>query len=204
VPNIHQKGRCDVANTSDRSDPVAWDDEPPTEDRRFIPIVSPKPDASIRALIVGHKAYGVWTHFLEGKTHPCTGNAATCQGCIRKISKRWKGYIGVYLPAVSRYAIAEITAEAVRHCPALTGKSASLRGRMIRVYRNGRHTNAPCRAEIEDQAQRGFVPPDFDVPAVLLRVWSVGGETVTPDAVDSPGKRSVASRKRKGANDGTH
>jgi hypothetical protein len=167
-----------MGNHGNGRDNVQWDDDPPPEDRKFVPIISPKGSESVRGIIVSHRMYGVWTHYLERRTVPCTGHQGLCQECEDKVPRRWKGYVGIWLPGACRYAIAEITADAARHCPDIKAKGCNLRGCLIRVFRIGAHKNAPCRVELAPPPKASIVPREFDVQMSLYRIWGMLRDSV--------------------------
>ena len=156
-----------------RPDQIPLTDRPPPGKPPFIPIISPKPTLPIRAIILGRRLYGVFTHFLDGKTRPCLTGFSPCYSCRKRVPKRWKGYLGVILPGSGRRAIAEITAEACLRNPGLYPGSTPLRGNVLDLRRSGKAANSPVACEIQTSCAYSAVPPEFDVMEALCRIWQL-------------------------------
>lgn len=150
-----------------------WADRPPSESELFIPIYSPKHQAPVNLIIVGPELRGVYTHFVDKRTRPCTVKEGNCIECGRNFPRRWKGYVAGYDPNRSRYALGEVTAEAFRKCPQLELQKGQLRGMRIRIERINAHNNAPCRASLSPGIQGAFIPEPFDIATALYRVWGM-------------------------------
>lgn len=150
----------------------------PGERKPFIRVINPKPKAPVETIIVSHRVVGLYTHFMHvgghnqrPRTTPCTGHRLFCPGCFAKRSKRWKGYLGCWSKTKGVYVIAEITADCARSCPILVDKSASLRGRALRLERKGEQANSPVYGIVRAPAMPVQLPPDFDVLEALTRLW---------------------------------
>jgi len=153
---------------------IAWTDFPEEHFRkmRYVPVITCKPHAPLTAVIVGCKVVGVLVHFNGKRSTPCNGNHTTCVGCTLGSSTRWKGYLGVWIKNWSRYAIAEITVNAVRTCPVLVKDGYPLQGRTLRLERLGEKKNSPVKAELSPrvEAHEAFCK-DFPLAEHLHQLW---------------------------------
>jgi hypothetical protein len=162
------KGWCLVHHS------VAWSDFPEARLKKmaFVPVVSPKVGVPLQALIVGREVLGVQTHYIGRRTFPCLGTPHLCEGCIQLIRRRWKGFLGIWVSGWSRYAIADITINAVRTCPDLVKKGFRLQGKTLRLERIGKKVNGPVTAELgslpfpDDQVHK-----DFELKPHLYQMW---------------------------------
>lgn len=153
---------------------IAWTDFPLDRLKKmaYVPVITAKPGAPLVATIVGQKVAGVLVHFNGKRSTPCNGNHTTCVGCSLGSPTRWKGYLGVWIKNWSRYAIAEITVNAVRSCPALVQAGYPLQGRTLRLERLGSKPNAPVKAELSPrvEAHEPFCR-DFPLAEHLHQMW---------------------------------
>jgi len=152
---------------------VSWDDEAPPRGNVYIPVVSPRPNQQLHLLITSDRWKGVWTHYFDERTRPCTGTELDCDGCFRKLARRWKAYFCGVLPVSGKNCIIELTHGAMQSCPALLDKSASFRGRRLTLFRKNAARNAPVCVRLEGAAVDLFVPPSFDLLKALCNVWGI-------------------------------
>lgn len=154
---------------------IPWDDTPPPEQGKWLPIFRASPLAPARFFCVGSHIEGVWVHVVDERDRPCLGNADVCDHCRANRNRRWKGYIAVWVTEHSRIMLAEITADAARHSPLdLTPKGPDLRGKQIVLSRLGRHKNSPVRVAFgKDLMGSADLPEDVDVRAALRRIWGL-------------------------------
>jgi len=160
---------------------------PTSDNSHYIPVVSAKPGITIRAVLLGGYTFACDTHWLDNRTFPHVEPAEICQGCLEKRRRRWKGYLGGWLPGKCRRCIVEITADAARNCPALFNGKQELRGRVLALSRIGRAVNAPVRAEFGPPPPKDGIknlPDPFSVATALYRLWGLESEDV--DAGSAP------------------
>jgi hypothetical protein len=148
-------------------------DEPPADETKYIPIVSPKPGANVHAVLLGMRFRGVYTHFFQNRTKACLYPTSECEGCRQMLVRRWKAYCPAFMPAAGRMVIVEVTKDAVLHNRVLTTPSRSLRGARITVSRMGTARNGPVRAELDFRARNGELPEPFNLGDALCRVWGL-------------------------------
>lgn len=152
-----------------------WDDDPPPETGKYIPIVRAKNKASLQLICLSHHCQGVWVHSIDKKDFPCTGKEAGCYHCERRRATRWKGYLGAWLERFSRLVLVEVTIDARRHCRLDIGRDGpDLRGRFITLQRLGDAENGPVRLDFtEATADEASIPAPFDERAALMRIWGI-------------------------------
>jgi hypothetical protein len=159
-------------------DQIITDALPSGERQRYVPIVRVPPCAKVVYPILSRRLLRVPTHWCQelgdhGEQIPHTLPEARCYGCQQGKSTRVNGYLGTWLGKVSRLALLELSAEAVRLCPELwEDDSLDLWGREISVFRDGKCHNSPVRCQLG-----GNFPnmPDHRVTvdeiAALTRLW---------------------------------
>lgn len=147
---------------------------PPPISKRFFPILSPKPDMPVKAIITSDRPLACWTHYHNRETFPCTRSNDTCSLCRARLSPRWKAYLCGMVAITGKSAVIELTAGAVHSCPKIIDEKAKLRGWGIELFRGGRAVNAPVRCKLFEappSISKGFIPPPFDLKSSLLRMW---------------------------------
>jgi len=152
---------------------IQWTNEFPGQEKLFIPIVSPKVGSTTRVIITSEKWQGVYTHYFDCRTRPCTGSELDCDGCFKKLSRRWKAYLCGALMPNGRKVIVELTHGAMQGCPELVQTRESLRGRRLAISRNGTARNSSVRCTLEPSTSELFIPEPFDLMAALCKVWGV-------------------------------
>lgn len=162
----------------DKDARIAWSDAPETDRRPFYPIWSPTPDRDVSAVITSQDVIGVWTHWYEGRTHPCRGSRRRCEGCGLGYRRQWKGYLAGHDFNRGRSGLIEVTQEAFLRTPGLTLRKGKLRGCVIRLRRAGASRQARVVAALTEwTGDRAALPPAFDVVAALERIWGIGRPT---------------------------
>lgn len=161
-------------------DAVDFDAPLPDDRTPYIPITSAKVGGSITVLLVSSKLFKVNTHYVHGRTKPCTLQKdakgkliSRCEGCELSLAKRWKGYFGGWLAGPCRYTLVEITTQAAEDNRAvLFDPDMDFRGKEIILTRVGKKVNAPVKIEFRaGRTKKEDVPAEFDVRKALCRVW---------------------------------
>lgn len=152
-----------------------WDVSPPLEQVLYIPILSPSPGTRVRGVVLSERLVGVWTHWRAGRTEPHHKDQTGCPGCREGLARRWKGYLGIWWPAGSRVALAELTVGAARLCPVLSDPMpSSLRGWLLTLARPFGKMNGPVSIELSPPPAAGSddgLKPAPDVRRALLVIW---------------------------------
>lgn len=91
-------------------------------------------------LILSEEIRAVFVHWNDssgrkGRTEPCQRDQ--CQGCLRKLPRKWLGYIHVWLMKVKKDAFMELTAGAVEDLTNSLPVKQSLRGTQAVIQRLG-------------------------------------------------------------------
>ena len=154
-------------------DAIRWSDAPPAVEESFIPILSPRPGGSVKAISLSSWIRGVWTHYAAERTFPCTAPPEECLGCRAKLARRWKGYLAGLEPPRGRIVLVELTKLSVARAAILLESVGDLRGQLVTLRRNGRNRNAPVTLEVRHYClpNDNTLPAEFDVKAALLRIW---------------------------------
>lgn len=145
---------------------------PPDSEGLMIEILSPGAGQEVRAVILSDQITGLITHFIGGRTRPCTGDPATCEGCQYQAAKRWKGYLPCWSQGVGRYVLAELTTQAVRDCKELNTVNPLIRGKYLVLARPGKKPNGRVHAAVREiYTEPKKLPPAFDVIEALARIF---------------------------------
>jgi hypothetical protein len=135
-------------------------------------IVRCKPGSPALGVCVNDAIWGETVHYVEGRSHPCQEDRGRrCMWCAEGNRKRWYGYMPVVLPGPGRIGLIEVTYEAAKECVDLR-TPGSLRGRGIRVERQGVSKRGRCVLSFESITLRGKLPAMIDTRAALDVIWS--------------------------------
>jgi len=131
------------------------------------------PGSPVRVVCLNSCVYGVRTHYVEGRTVPCTDQTrGYCDHCAES-KPRWYGYMGGLIPQVGRLALAEMTYEAAKACPMLHQVGVDLRGKLLKVERIGESKRGRVVATFEEMRIAVKLPRPHDIPAALCAIWGV-------------------------------
>lgn len=154
---------------------IDWGVLPPSLNKVYAPIMSPKPGETIRGIIVASEFCGVKTHWMSKRTTGCIGKANGCEGCAGLKPARWKGYFGVLRPDTDRLWLAELTPRAYGDIASILATGTKgYRGWVLTLSRPGKHAAAQVRAALRPptpEEKAVYLPGDFDVKRSLLLVW---------------------------------
>lgn len=158
---------------------IQWDAPLPKREDAMIPILSPRAGECVRAIILSDRFLSVPVHYVCGRTQPCLRIKSLCEGCRRKISRKWKGYAAGVDFSNRRLCLIEITPNAVRSCPQLLD-SSDLRGWVVSLMRQGTSSCGKVDAALTDWRKRvNHLPEAFDVQAILLKIWEADNKDGT-------------------------
>lgn len=160
--------------TQRRIDGVAWDDQPPPDDGRYIPIISAPAHGNITLTLVSNRIVGAWTHYIAPRTIPCTKGTGDCPCLADQLGSRWRGYLCAWEPQFGRLYLIELTANAVRTCNVeIADPATQLRGTVVKLYRAAKSKRAPvCLHVTNATIIDPHLPEEPDVRAALVRIWS--------------------------------
>jgi len=161
-----------MADFSDTG-PVQWANHFPSGDGRFIEVVSPKTTQPIFMVITSERWLGVYTHHFDGRTRPCTGSELDCEGCHRRLARRWKASVCGVTFGNNRPVIIELTHVAVQSCPSMIPPDFNLRGRRIKIWRTRPDKQSQVRCSLESVSPDYTVPTPFNLVRALYKVWGM-------------------------------
>ncbi len=150
---------------------IQWDNNFPRDRPQFIPIISPRPGSQTHCIITSDSWVGVYTHFIDQRTRPCTGSEIDCEGCFQKRGRRWKAYLCGIMVGTGRKCIIELTTNAMESCPGLIEAGPTLRGKRITLWRRNAAKNAPSHCRIDPPTVGQLIPPPVDLMTALCQVW---------------------------------
>lgn len=152
---------------------IQWADLPRDDGVKFVELMRISPLTPLRAFIVSNEFVGVETHFIGGRTLPCIGRKNGCTCADGTVSTRWKGYLGVEMPATGRLALVELTKKGLESCPEILAKNGALRGFRITIARTHKNKNSPQRIELESMRMPVRLAPHFCIRTQLLAIWGM-------------------------------
>jgi hypothetical protein len=131
-------------------------------------------------VILSSKVVGVYTHYVGGRTLPCTGKNGDCWIDHRKTSTRWQGWVAVSnLHSVAQWGYLCLTQTAFQRNEYLVGLAENLRGLQLKVGRAGGEKNSLLFCSATGRyALMNRLPAEPDVKAFLMRLW---GQVCIPD-----------------------
>jgi len=159
--------------------PIAWAGIPAADEVKPMLLIVPAPsEGQVELVLLSRELVGVWTHWLHGRTQPCTApHGCACEGF--EISRRWKGYLGAYLLPAGQIVLAEITWIAANKARlgSIERHPGDLRGLTARMRRHRRASGGGCVFEIldRDRYPDARLPGEPDVRAELQRIWNSKG-----------------------------
>lgn len=162
---------------------------PPEPERRTMYVVTPKVGEPVRAVSLARRPVGVWTHWLDGTTHPHLDAPHPCPGCKAKAPRRWKGYLHAWSYTHKRPCLLELPADAVRLTVQLRDDKVDLRGARINLRRVGPHPNSQVVCEVQLNVEKiGDGVEEIDVMGALAVRWGLRcyGPMEDPDAAELP------------------
>jgi hypothetical protein len=148
----------------------------------------PPPKGNVYKVVTWHPGYvrnvivlaetfiGLDTHYGNHRTHPCTKPTSACPGHLAQWPIRWKGYLFVKEPSVSRPFFLGLTPGSVEELKDAAQGKVSMRGMIVNVSRTGKHKNAPLQVQYVGEYQgEEPLPTEQDVMPTLLRIWGLDG-----------------------------
>jgi hypothetical protein len=145
---------------------IRYMDDPPGGE--YIPVVCAPLGRSMQLVLLG-KVTGVLTHYIDGRSYPCTGAGFACEWCNVQ-RPRWKGY-GPARNASRKKVVLEVTLGMRRAHPILTTEEVA--GRWVEVIRKGPRRNSPALLSFLEHRAREAGGQSFDVRPVLWRMWDI-------------------------------
>lgn len=141
---------------------------------RFVRICSPKVGSPVSGLVWSARPLGFYTHFFDGRTHPCLGDSPACIGHAQGVPRRWKAYVAGRSDQLGMLCLFEFPRESVKNTLALRDQGVSLRGAVVKLVRVGPNNNSPVRVELRLDARPESCPVEEpDVQRLLCRIWGV-------------------------------
>lgn len=163
---------------------IQWDSAGPRTGRTWIELARPLSGETLTLICVSQRVEGVWLHWIDGRTIPCTGADDGCpyHDRPREGELRWKGYFPAVKSVGAGLVYGEITEEAWKGAPLLRQLSDAnqLRGVRIAMARLRGGERRPVRVGLPfaDQVIPRIVllPECPDVRAALAVLWEGGGK----------------------------
>lgn len=150
---------------------------PPPRKGKGIPTLKTPPGGSSAAIILSDSHLGVLTHWLYDKvpqqTHPCTGDEHTCPLCQRGYARRWEAWLAGCIWPTRAYRLVQITEGCWSSTPELWSLDKRFRGKQLVFHRNPEKKNARIWLEISNGPNPKTLPPAFDLPRALCKLWSL-------------------------------
>jgi hypothetical protein len=201
-----------MANVPVRAPAPVWDVplppiKPRSYDQKYV-----VDQAGEDVLIVSSRVETLRTHFWRGRTRPCTEGEETCWLDHRETGRpRYAGWIAVVEPARRKKIwLLRLTEHALRSEAALLSRSGQLRGRLLRVWRDGPTEWSEMYAELDQASPVGDLPPEPDVRTIVWHMIEADDRKdrelrakVGPfrRALEAQQRRTIEAAKAKGVPD---
>lgn len=156
-------------------DQIAWVESSERALAALPEVVKVLPGSPIELINLTQRVTQVLTHFVGGRTVPCTANPETGRQChISHLltSTRLQTWTAVSRRGRGGVAYLAITEAAVRDCPALEDRSLDLRGRLLSLVRQGKDEKGRMRVAVGEMVHAGYLERRSpNVVDFLLRLW---------------------------------
>lgn len=175
-----------------------WDesDMPSDFDRKFKwTIKRAPPDRAITFVVLSHKHYGVYTHYMGGRTTPHLKENCPCQNEL--VEPRWMGYVLATLSGSHEDVVFEFPPKAAEIIKKAEGDYPSLRGLVITALRPSGKTNGKVHLTIKNQRfNPAEIKAEEPIRPILAHIWGFKDsvrpieQAFTPDAISEQQKVS--------------
>lgn len=154
-------------------DPANWrrPDRAPRPKRPAVRILKIVPQVMHRVVILSRQIEQIWTHHIDGRTRPCTGESGKCRYDHEKTSLRWQGWFCVQRVNVHEQRLMWITPTAVDSEPRLIQPGLVLRGMQLEVGRLHDSGNSPIWCKLNTDTDMARLAPDVDVLVQVHRMF---------------------------------
>jgi len=149
-----------------------WDGQgqgPPKLRKRWVPVVWPGPEGTVKLIALGDTLSAVRSHWWEGHTLPC--QADQCLACHKGERSRLLLYVPCWHVVWARVVLACVSEDAAAGALGCLAELDALRGRWLTLARVGRGPRSRVILAVEDSVYDGPLPKAPDVAEVLRRVW---------------------------------
>lgn len=150
-----------------------WTATPPTDScRPGMRLVRTPKDHKLEVLSVSRDLVGLFTHFWQKRTRPCTG--PLCEPCQAGAEKRWHAWLGGWLPRINELCIFEMPAQAAMKLVKYREHHGTLRAARIFAYRPSMEPNGRVVLLVDRwNKSECDLPPEFDIREALGTIWGV-------------------------------
>lgn len=123
-------------------------------------------------LVLSHDVVGANTHYVSNRTRPCAGE--TCTYCSDEQLPRWRGYLAVATPDLSKIAFIEVTPAVMGKIDEYFRKNRTLRGAKITLARKNGKDNGELWAELSPPpANQAALPKAPSQRTFLAAIWQM-------------------------------
>jgi len=121
---------------------------------------------------LGDRLYGIWTHWVCGRTRPCSRDTGKCEHCERSEPARWRGYLHCLEDDGRTECFLEITANAWESFAGQIRERETVRGTIFRVCRTKGGARGRYVVELLERKLDPDKLPAERTPGELLRyLW---------------------------------
>jgi hypothetical protein len=154
---------------------------PPRLRDPFTPLLPIKAEDPLYLRVVSHQVTSLFTHFVDGRTLPCTAHTGQCWLDHAHVpTPDWQGWLLCWIVDADHANLVRLTPGCVEHEPLLADRSVDLRGMEVAFWRK---TYGRCNRMFAQvgAADDRIEPPmgALDVYALVLRLF--GGRDKTPE-----------------------
>ena len=170
---------------------VQWDDGSPAEQRDGIRIRRVPASGDLVVWILG-PIVGVYTHYSDGRSHPCLGDACTLCPSVRRRMGYLPGRVCDHDPAKNSWRKTNIVLELTEGARVAIEQLEPYVGLVVSLHRAKRgQANSPVVVSVHAE-QTDKQPESFDVRAILERVWGLRQTKADrPDVIRGPWRKQA-------------
>jgi hypothetical protein len=157
---------------------------PPNDTRRTLDSqpVPPRPGPELFILrlkggelktitIYSRSLFGVNVHWNGAKSEPHFKEEKNCNGCLKKMPMRWKGFLHGFCHEMGQEVFLELTPASAHSLLDQLGQGTVMRGNRIQVKRTKGDKGRLIIACLTAVPNPESLPPEKDPATSLLRLW---------------------------------
>jgi hypothetical protein len=144
----------------------------PPHRERHIPLERVRVFKDVECRIISRKVFGYWSHWFQGRSHPCYESTCTCSPAMSRLPREWHGVLHVKSYESGKDFFLEITDVCTRLLLDQAPDRENLRGLRVIFQRSKGGDKGRLRCRIDGVAQFDQdLPPEANPMKTLDVIW---------------------------------